>query len=51
MSIDSNAHYHNNVHKKLFRYLTYDKDGHSLEEGDRDQLFQELLDANIPVLN
>ena len=26
----------------------YDKDGYTLKEGDRDQLFQELLDANTP---
>ena len=46
--IDSHAHYNNNAYKKPFRYLTYDKDGYFLEEGDREQLFQELLDANIP---
>ena len=31
-----------------FRYLSYDKDGYSLKEGEREQLFQELVDANIP---
>ena len=48
MIIDSHAHYNNNAYKKPFRYLSYDKDGYNLKEGDRDQLFQELLDANIP---
>jgi len=46
--IDSHAHYNNNAYKKPFRYLTYDKDGYALKEGDREQLFQELLDTNIP---
>ncbi len=48
MIIDSHAHYNNNAYKKQFRYLSYDKDGYALREGDREQLFQELLDANIP---
>ena len=48
MIIDSHAHYNNNAYKKPFRYLTYDEDGYALKEGDREQLFQELLDANIP---
>ena len=48
MIIDSHAHYNNNAYKKPFRYLTYDKDGYALKEGDCDQLFQELLEANIP---
>ena len=48
MIIDSHAHYNNNAYKKPFRYLTYSKDGYSLKEGEREQLFQELLDANIP---
>ena len=48
MIIDSHAHYNNNAYKKPFRYLSYDKDGYALKEGDREQLFQELLDANIP---
>ena len=46
--IDSHAHYNNNAYKKPFRYLSYGKDGYVLKEGDREQLFQELLDANIP---
>jgi len=46
--IDSHAHYNNNAYKKPFRYLTYDKDGYALKEGDREQLFHELLAANIP---
>ena len=48
MIIDSHAHYNNSAYKKPFRYLTYDKDGYALQEGDREQLFQELQDANIP---
>ena len=48
MIIDSHAHYNNNAYKKPFRYLSYDKDGYVLMEGDREQLFQELLEANIP---
>ena len=48
MIIDSHAHYNNNAYKKPFRYLTRNEDGYTLAEGDRDQLFQELLDANIP---
>ena len=48
MIIDSHSHYNNNAYKKPFRYLSYDKEGYTLREGDRDQLFQELLDANIP---
>ena len=46
--IDSHAHYNNNAYKKPFRYLSYDKDGYVLMEGDWEQLFQELLEANIP---
>lgn len=46
--IDSHAHYNNNAYKKPFRYLSYDKDGYALKEGDREELFQDLLDANIP---
>ena len=48
MIIDSHAHYNNNAYKKPFRYLTYGEDGYALREGERDQLFQELLDADIP---
>ena len=48
MIIDSHAHYNNNAYKKPFRYLAYDKDGYYLKEGEREQLFQELLDADIP---
>ena len=47
MIIDSHAHYNNNAYKKPFRYLAYAKDGYSLKEGEREQLFQELVDANI----
>ena len=48
MIIDSHAHYNNNAYKKPFRYLTRNEDGYALAESDREQLFQELLDANIP---
>ena len=48
MIIDSHAHYNNNAYKKPFRYLAYGDDGYALKEGDRDQLFQELLQNNIP---
>ena len=48
MIIDSHAHYNNNAYKKPFRYLSYDKDGYALKEGEREQLFQALLEANIP---
>lgn len=48
MIIDSHAHYNNNAYKNPFRYLSYDKDGYSLKEGNREQLFRDLLDANVP---
>ena len=48
MIVDSHAHYNNNAYKKPFRYLTYGEEGYALKEGDREQLFQELLDAIIP---
>lgn len=48
MIIDSHAHYNKHAYKQPFRYLSYDKDGYSLKEGDREQLFRELLDTNIP---
>ena len=48
MIIDSHAHYNNNAYKKPFRYLTQNDSGYALSEGDMDQLFQELLDADIP---
>ena len=48
MIIDSHAHYNNHAYRKPFRYLTYGEDGYALREGERDQLFRELLDADIP---
>ena len=48
MIIDSHAHYNNGAYKKPFRYLTRNVDGYALAEGDRDILFQELLEAGIP---
>ena len=47
MIIDSHAHYNNNAYKKPFRYLSFDKDGYSLKEGDLPQLMKEMEDANI----
>lgn len=47
MIIDSHAHYNNNAYKKLFQYLSYDKEGFSLREGELNQLMQEMECANI----
>ena len=47
MIIDSHAHYNNNAYKKPFRYLSYDKDGYALKEGELPQLMQEMEDAYI----
>ena len=47
MIIDSHAHYNNNAYKKPFRYLSYDKDGYTLKEGELTQLIQEMESANI----
>ena len=47
MIIDSHAHYNNNAYKKPFRYLSYDKDGYALKEGELPQLMQEMEDANV----
>ena len=48
MIIDSHSHYNNNAYKKPFRYLSYDKDGYTLKEGELPQLMREMGDANIP---
>ena len=48
MIIDSHAHYNNGAYKKPFRYLTYGEDGYALREGDWEQLFRELMEADIP---
>ncbi len=47
MIIDSHAHYNNNAYKKPFRYLSYDKDGYALKEGELPQLMQEMENVNI----
>lgn len=47
MIIDSHAHYNHIVYKKPFRYLTYDKDGYALKEGNREQMFRELPEAGV----
>lgn len=48
MIIDSHAHYNLSAYQNQFRYLTFREDGYAIREGDREQLFQELLEANIP---
>jgi len=45
--IDSHAHYNNNAYKKPFRFLSYDKDGYFLKEGDLPQLMQDMEHSNI----
>lgn len=47
MIIDSHAHYNNSAYKKPFGYLTYGEDGYALKEGDREQLFRELLEVDV----
>ena len=47
MIIDSHAHYNNNAYKKSFRYLSYDKDGYTLKEGELPQLIREMENASI----
>ena len=51
MIIDSHAHYNNNAYKKPFRYLSYDKDGYALKEGELPQLMQEMEDAKYPLFH
>ena len=48
MIIDSHAHYNHNSFKNRFRYLTRDEGGYAIAEGDREQIFRELLEGNIP---
>ncbi len=48
MIIDSHAHYTNRCYARPFRYLTRDGAGYALAEGDREQLLQALLAADIP---
>ena len=48
MIIDSHAHYNHNSFKNRFRYLTRDEDGYAIAEGDREQIFRELLEGDIP---
>ena len=47
MIIDSHAHYNNSAYKKPFRYLSCDKDGYALKEGELPQLMQEMKNTNI----
>ena len=48
MIVDSHAHYNHNSFKNTFRYLTRDEKGYAIAEGDREQIFRELLEGNIP---
>ena len=48
MMIDSHAHYNHNAFKNSFRYLTHDENGYDIAEGERQQVFQDLLEAHIP---
>ena len=48
MIIDSHAHYNHNSFRNCFRYLTRDENGYAIAEGDREQIFRELLEGNIP---
>ena len=48
MIIDSHAHYTSKSYSQNFRYLSRNEEGYTLSEGDLDQLFQDLLEANIP---
>lgn len=47
MIIDSHAHYNNSAYKKPFRYLSYDKYGYALKDGELPQLILEMENANI----
>lgn len=47
MIIDSHAHYTHGCFTNSMRYLTRNALGYALEEGNREQLFQALLDAGI----
>lgn len=47
MIIDSHAHYNNYVFQNPCRYLSYDATGYALKEGNREQLFAELMEANV----
>ena len=48
MIIDSHAHYSHNAYQNTFRYLCFDLNGYTLKEGDRSQLFNDMLAAGIP---
>ena len=48
MIIDSHAHYNHNSFKNSFRYLTRNENGFAIAEGDRGQIFWEMLEGNIP---
>ena len=48
MIIDSHAHYNHNSFQNTFRYLTREEGRYTVGEGDREQIFRELLEGNIP---
>ncbi len=50
MTVDSHAHHTNKCYTKPFRYLTRNKSGYALSEGDREQLLQQAEQAfHIPL--
>ena len=48
MIIYSHAHYNHNSFRNHFRYLTRDENGYAIVEGDRERIFRELVEGNIP---
>lgn len=48
MIIDTHAHYNHNSFKNTFRYLTQNDAGNAIAEGRREDIFQDLLEGNIP---
>lgn len=48
MIIDSHAHYNHKSYQNSFRYLMRNQDGYAIAEGNREQVFQDLLHGNIP---
>ena len=47
MIIDTHAHYNHGLFQNTLRYLTLENGSYGLKEGDREQLLQELLEADI----
>ena len=48
MIIDSHAHYNHGLFQNHLRYLAYENGSYVLKEGNREQLLQEMLEAEIP---